>query len=88
MSKIDNITNGMMSHFRVAREFEFYEQAHLSTTEVSKEYLGHQSKKCRKTLSDIQEIILPSVKESIRRVKYNTVTYTLQNCQFAERCLL
>ncbi len=54
MSKIDNITNGMMSHFREVRELESYEQVHLNTTEVSKEYPGHQSKKCRKTLSNIQ----------------------------------
>lgn len=50
--------------FKAAQErFELYEKFYLSLSDKAKEYLRKESKKYKGFLREIQELILPSVKE-------------------------
>ena len=53
-----------MAAFNNARkQFELYEKFYLGLSQEAKKYLRHQSEQYKKSLSDIQGIILPAVQQ-------------------------
>ena len=65
MNKIEGLKDKIVSDFKKAqKEFELYEKFYLGLSEKARTYLRCQSKKYKKTLLAIQEVILPSVKRN------------------------
>ena len=63
MREIDTLKDKIASDFTKAlKEFELYEKFYLSLSDNGKKYLKSQSTKYKQILSDIQKVILPSVK--------------------------
>jgi len=72
MNTIDIQTDKIMADFKKAREeFELYQKFYLGLSENSKKYLKPQSREYKNVLSDIQEIILPSIKRNCPLCIYN-----------------
>lgn len=63
MSEIDNPKDRIASDFTKAlKEFELYEKFYLALSDNGIKYLKSRSRKYKQILSNIQKIILPSVK--------------------------
>ena len=72
MNEIDIQINKIMSDFKKAREqFELYEKFYLGLSENARKYLKPLSMEYKNILSDIQEIILPSIKRNCPICIYN-----------------
>ncbi|MBW2334287.1 MAG: hypothetical protein JRF06_04200 [Deltaproteobacteria bacterium] len=65
MSEIDNPKDRIASDFTKAlKEFELYEKFYLALSDNGIKYLKSHSRKYKQILSNIQKIILPSVKRN------------------------
>jgi hypothetical protein len=64
MDEIDGTIDRAISDFEAARErFELFNRFYLSLTDKAKGYLRKESKKYKRSLREIQKLILPTVKE-------------------------
>ena len=64
MNNTDDLNDKAIYDFKKARkEFELYEKFYLSLSSKAKQYLRSRSREYRRCLMDIQDLILPSVRE-------------------------
>ena len=64
MDNVENLKRQIMKDFETAKqEFQFYEKLYLGIHDNAKEYLKNQSMKYKRVLSNIQELIQPSIQE-------------------------
>ncbi len=64
MHKEDGLMDGAISDFKAARQrFELYEKFYLSLSDRARQYLRNESIRYKRSLSEIQDLILPGVRE-------------------------
>jgi hypothetical protein len=64
MHQKDSLMDKTVSDLKAARErFELYEKFYLSLSDKARQYLRNESKKYKRSLKEIQGLILPSVKK-------------------------
>ncbi len=62
MRQKDNLMDRVVSDFKAARErFEIYEKFYLSLSDNARQYIRDESKKYKRSLREIGELILPGV---------------------------
>lgn len=64
MNNVDSLGERVVTDFKKAREkYEIYGKFYVSLSHKAKEYLQSKSEEYRRCLADIQQVILPVVKE-------------------------